>query len=145
MQKLPHTYHAQAKGSLTGTVETTSKDLPTLQIAAPVEFDGPGDKWSPEELLIACVANCLILTFRAIAQASKLEWSELTCEAKGILEMEERTMKFTEIFINASLKINSLQDEEKASQLLEKAEKNCLITNSLTAQSHLKTTISTDS
>jgi len=84
-------------GQPTGILATHSGRLTTLDIAAPKEFNGPGDKWSPEELLVASVANCLILTFRAVANASNLEWSELSCEAKGTLEMIERKIQFTEI------------------------------------------------
>ena len=106
-----------------------------------MEFDGPGDKWSPEDLLVASVASCLILTFRAIATASKLEWSELSCEVEGVLEMVDRKTQFTEIYINASLVIKSQEDEEKAAQIIEKAEKNCLITNSLTSAKHLNANV----
>lgn len=141
MQKFPHHYHASAQGQSTGTVATQSEGLTTLDIAAPKQFDGPGGKWSPEELLVACVANCFILTFRAVANASTLEWSDLFCDAKGTLEMVDRKTQFTEVFIHASLKISSQEDEEKALQLLKKAENSCLITNSLTAQTHLETNI----
>ena len=141
MQKFPHHYRAQAKGQPTGAVATNSAGLITLDIAAPKEFDGPGDKWSPEELLVASVADCLILTFRAIAGASNLEWVELSCDVKGTLEMVDRKTQFTEIFLDATLKIAAKSDEEKALQLIEKAEKNCLITNSLTAQVQLDASI----
>lgn len=141
MQKFPHHYHAQAYGQPTGSLATQSGGLTQLDIAAPKEFDGPGDKWSPEDLLVASVASCLILTFRAVANASKLEWTDLTCEAKGTLELQDRKTQFTEIFINASLTIHSQEDKEKAVQLLEKAENNCLITNSLTSKTHLKTNV----
>ncbi len=142
MQQFPHHYHAKAHGQPTGIVATHSGELIQLDVAAPKEFDGPGDKWSPEELLVACVANCFILTFRAIANASKLQWSELTCEAKGILDRVDRKAQFTEMFINVSLVTNSQEDEEKVVRLLEKAESNCLITNSLTAKTHLETNVS---
>lgn len=141
MQKFPHHYHALAQGQPSGSVTTHSGELTALDIAAPKEFDGPGDKWSPEELLVASVADCLILTFRAIATASKIEWTNLSCEAKGTLEMVGRKTQFTEIYINASLTINSQEDEEKALQVLEKAENNCLITNSLTAKTYLNSNI----
>ena len=141
MQKFPHYYHARVHGEPTGSISTHSEGLTTFDIAAPIQFDGPGDKWSPEDLLIASVAGCLILTFRAIANASKFEWTELSCEAKGTLEMVDRKTQFTEIFIHATLKTSS-DDEEKALKLLEKAENNCLITNSLTAHIHLESDIS---
>ncbi|MEJ2115154.1 MAG: OsmC family protein [Gammaproteobacteria bacterium] len=141
MQKFPHHYHAQAQGRSSGSIATNSGELTTLDIAAPKEFDGPGDKWSPEELLVASVADCLILTFRAIANASKLEWSHLFCEVKGTLEMVDRKTQFTEIYINASLTIKSQEDKEKAVKVLEKAENNCLITNSLNAKTYLNTNV----
>ena len=141
MQKFPHYYHVQAQGQPTGSLDTQSGELSKLDIAAPKQFDGPGDKWSPEDLLVASVASCLILTFRAIAAASKLEWSELSCEVKGTLEMVDRKTQFTEIHIDASLKINSQEDQEKAEQLLEKAENSCLITNSLTSATYLNTNV----
>jgi len=145
MQKYPHHYYAKAQGKPKGLVATKSGDLVTLEIAAPKEFDGPGDNWSPEELLVASVADCLILTFRAIATASGLEWLELSCEAEGVLEMVDRKTQFTEIFINATLKINSHDDEGKALLLLEKAENSCLITSSLVAKTHLKTNVTVGS
>ncbi len=142
MQKFPHHYVAQAIGQPSGTITTDSGDLEKLHIAAPKEFDGPGDKWSPEELLIASVADCLILTFRAIASASKLEWTTLTCEAKGTLDRIDKITSFTEIYLQASLQIITQSDEEKALRMLEKAEQNCLISNSLTANIHLDANIS---
>lgn len=145
MQKFPHYYHAQAMGQPKGVLETHSGELTKLYIAAPKEFNGPGDKWSPEELLVASVANCLILTFRAVANASNLEWSELSCEAKGTLDMIERKTQFTELHINISLEINSSDDKEKALKLLEKAENSCLVTNSLTAETHLKANVTVSS
>ncbi len=141
MQKFPHYYHVQVEGKPTGTVVTEAEGLPALQIDAPKQFDGPGDKWSPEELLVAAVADCLILTFRAIANASKLEWSELSCDVKGTLEMVDRKTQFTEMLIRASLQISSDADSEKALRLLEKAESSCLITSSLTANCKLETKI----
>jgi peroxiredoxin-like protein len=141
MQNLPHSYIAKAIGEPLGTITTYSGGLEKLHIAAPKEFDGPGDKWSPEELLIASVADCLILTFRAIAKASKLEWTNLTCEVNGTLDRIDKINKFTEIHIKASLQINSQSDKEKALRLLEKSEQSCLITNSLNAQIYLETSI----
>ena len=131
MKNLPHLYIAQAVGQPSGAITTESGQLERLEIAAPREFDGPGDRWSPEELLVASVANCLILTFRAIATASKLGWRDLECEAKGTLDRVDKVTKFTEIHIKVSLEIDQKSDEDKALSLLKKAEQNCLITNSL--------------
>ena len=77
MQDLPHHYHVNASAEAEGNIALKAEDLPQLVTAPPAEFGGPGDQWSPETLLVGAVADCFILTFRAIARASKLEWTRL--------------------------------------------------------------------
>ncbi len=113
-------------------------DLPGLATAPPPQFDGPGDRWSPEELLVGAVAAWFILTFRAIARASKLDWTDLECSAEGTLDRVDRVTKFTAFTVRASLTVPEGTDAEKASRLLEKAESSCLITRSLEAATHLE-------
>ena len=61
-------------GFTTASFQALSPQLPDLETAPPPEFDGPGGLWSPENLLCAAVADCFILTFRAIASFSRLSW-----------------------------------------------------------------------
>ncbi len=137
MQQLPHHYTVRAEGRPAGTITTRVDGLETLEVAAPKQFDGPGDKWSPEDMLVACAADCLILTFRAIATASKLDWVSLTCDAKGTLDSVERVTRFTDLHLTATLEIAPDESPEKAAKLLEKAEQVCLVTNSLSSRIHL--------
>ncbi len=111
-----------------------SPGAPQLPSAPPVEFDGPGDQWSPESLLTASVADCVVLTFNAIARASRLEWNEIECQVDGTLDRVDRVSRFTHFDIQARLLIPTGADAAKAKLLLEKAEKNCLISNSLNAE-----------
>lgn len=141
MQNFPHHYKVSAAANPDGVVSLQSEGLDTIASVAPVEFDGPGGKWSPETLLTAAVADCFILTFRAIARASKLEWTSLKCEVEGTLERREHVSLFTEFTLQATLAIPSGTDEERAHRLLEKAEAGCLVTNSLSAETHLDTTV----
>ena len=39
-----------------------------IESAPPKEFDGPGDQWSPEQLLTAAVADCFVLNFRTMTR-----------------------------------------------------------------------------
>ena len=84
MHPYPHRYTVSASGSPVGNVRVTATGLPDIQTAPPAEFDGPGDVWSPESLLCASIADCFILTFRAIARASKFEWSDLSCRVEAV-------------------------------------------------------------
>jgi organic hydroperoxide reductase OsmC/OhrA len=112
-----------------------------LESASPVHFGGPGDHWSPEHLLVATVADCFILSFRAVARASRLEWDSLRCSVDGTLDKIDRVTQFTGFKVSATLHLPSGSNEEKAQRLLEKAEHVCLITNSLKADSHLEATV----
>jgi len=134
MQAFPHHYRVSASGHSEGDVDVTADRVATIPTAPPPEFGGPGDRWSPESLLVAAVANCFILTFRAISRASRLDWAALRCDVVGILDRQDRVTRFTRFEIHAHLKVPPGTDEAKASRLLEKAEAGCLITNSLAAE-----------
>jgi len=141
MQDLPHHYHVMAKSDAEGDVNLSADKLPTLLSAPPAEFGGPGDRWSPESLLIAAIADCFILTFRAIARGSKLDWLSLSCEVEGTLDRVEKVTSFTEFKITATLNVPADTDEPRAHRLLEKAEAGCLITNSLSGTTHLNAVV----
>ena len=137
MQALPHNYQVTAHSASNQTVMLTSAGLPALETDAPAEFGGPGDLWSPETLLAGAVANCLILSFRAIARASKLEWKSIECDVEALLERVDRVNRFTQITLKVKLVIPSASNQAMAEKLLDKSKSACLITNSMTAEVHL--------
>jgi uncharacterized OsmC-like protein len=134
MQDYPHRYKAAARGGTAGVIDTSSPGLETIPAMPPPEFDGPGDKWSPETMLVAAVANCFILTFRAVARGSQFDWNSVVCEVTGVLDRVDRVTQFTEFYIDISLRVPSGTDEHKAHRLAEKSEQVCLVTNSLTGR-----------
>ncbi|MDH3995130.1 MAG: OsmC family protein [Gammaproteobacteria bacterium] len=145
MQDLPHHYHVSANAEAEGNIALKADDLPQLISAPPAEFGGPGDQWSPEHLLVASVADCFVLTFRAIARASKLEWSNLESSAEGVLDRVDRVTRFTSFTVRATLTVAEGTDIDKAQRLMEKAEAACLITNSLSAEAHLEAEVVVES
>jgi organic hydroperoxide reductase OsmC/OhrA len=122
-------------------VTIASERLPSLTSAPPSQFGGPGDQWSPETLLVAAVADCLILTFRAIARASKLSWLDLDCDSEGVLDRVDGVSRFTQVRLHARLTLPQGGDIERGKYLLDKAEKACLVTNSLKAEAVLTTNV----
>lgn len=139
----PHNYQADASAQVEGNVHLSCSDCTDLESAPPKEFGGPGNLWSPEDLLVGAVADCFVLSFRAIAAASKFEWTSLKCNVDGTLDKVERAVQFTEIKVNAELVIPEGADADRAQKLLEKAEQTCFITNSLKADPHLEAKITT--
>jgi peroxiredoxin-like protein len=141
MEALPHHYSVSATATSDSNVTLKAPDLPELVTAPPAEFGGPGDRWSPESLLVGAVADCFVLSFRAIARASNLDWQTLECNASGTLDRVERVTRFTTIAVDARLTVAAGTDVAKAEKLLHKAEQSCLVTNSLIADSTLTTTV----
>ena len=81
-------------------------------------------------------------TFLAIAELSKLEFVSFGAEATGKLEKAEgRGYLMTEVVIRPRLVIRRAQDTERAARILEKAERNCLISNSVTAAVRLEPSV----
>jgi len=141
MEAYPHRYAAQASAAATGSVVLTGEGLPALSTASPPQFGGPGGQWSPETLFVGVVADCFILTFRAVAAASKLEWTRLECAAEGALDRVAGVTRFTALRLTARLVLPATGDAERARVLLEKAERGCLIVNSLNVRPSLQTEI----
>ena len=142
MEKLPHYYNVTAASEPKGEVSISAAGLETITSAPPAEFGGPGNRWSPESLLVAAVADCFILSFRSVASASKLSWETLECKVEGKLERNEGSTKFTKFELKAKLTIPEEMPEEKAQRALEKAEAICLITNSLSGTTRLQSEVS---
>jgi organic hydroperoxide reductase OsmC/OhrA len=141
MQDFPHHYRVTAAANVEDNVELTSPGLVALESAGPAEFGGPGDQWSPETLLAAAVADCFILSFRAIARASRFEWLSLECKVDAVLDKVEKVTQFTDFQETVVLEIPAGADEKKAMRLLEKAERACLVTNSMKGKTHLEATV----
>jgi len=144
MQDYPHRYVATARGGSEGIIDTGSPGLESIPVMPPAEFDGPGDKWSPETMLVASVANCFILTFRAVARASHFDWNAVSCSVTGVLDRIDRVTQFTEFRIEVTLRLPAGAEEHKALRIAEKSESVCLITNSLTGKKSLEVDIGYD-
>lgn len=113
-----------------------------IEIATPPEFQGGiPNIWSPEHLFTASVLSCFMTTFLAIAENSKLNFKDFNCSAKGYLEKVDGKFMMSRIVLNPDLKILMEEDRPKAEKILEKSEKACLISNSITSQVDLNTNV----
>jgi organic hydroperoxide reductase OsmC/OhrA len=110
-----------------------------IEVATPPEFPkGIPGIWSPEHLYTAAVSSCLMTTFLAIAENSRLHFLSFRCDATGKLELVNGKYQMTEVSLLPTVEIVDPADREKALKVLKKAETNCLITNSITARVSMK-------
>ena len=111
---------------------------PNLTVDAPPEFKGHDGVWTPEHLFVASVNSCFMTTFLAIAENSKLDFVSFKASAEGKLEkLDGQGFIMTAITLHPKLLISHARDAERASRILEKAEKHCLISNSIKAETKL--------
>jgi peroxiredoxin-like protein len=118
--------------------------VPDLRTAAPADFDGPGDAWSPEQFLMAAVESCFLFTLRAVARASKVEFTSLELTGEGIIDRKDGATRFTEIVLRPRLTLRAGANRERAMRVLVKSEKACLVSASLSAPVRLEPEIVSD-
>ena len=137
MHPFPHHYRALARGGPAGVVTIEAQGLPDLATQPPPEFDGPEGFWSPETLLLASIVDCYVLSLRAVARASKLEWTSLEVDVTGVLEKVDGVARFTRFTLSPRLVLPAGTGEGLALNVLKKAKSVCLVTNSLNAEVEL--------
>lgn len=104
----------------------------TIEVATPPEFPkGMAGIWSPEHLLVAAVNSCLMTTFLAVAENSRLEFESFNAKATGKLEKVEGKFMISEITLMPVVEIKNEKDRDRALRIVEKSEAACLISNSI--------------
>ena len=110
-----HMYDIQLqwKADRMGVVSSTA--LPTsIEVATPPDFPkGIPGIWSPEHLFVAAVSSCLMTTFLAVAENSKFEYLEFSCDAKGVVDRKDGKFRVTEITLNPTVVIDNAEAESK--------------------------------
>ncbi len=140
---MSHQYNVNLKWNAERVGELSSPELNSkIQVATPPQFPkGVEGVWSPEHFFTAAVNSCFMTTFLAIAENSRLEFKEFNCNAVGVLDQVEEKYLMTEVILNPTLVIKKEEDKEKALRVLDKSEKACLISNSITSKVSLNPTV----
>ena len=141
MHPYPHRYAVSARGAAAGSVTVFGDGLPALDTAPPPQFGGPDGMWSPETLLAAAVADCLILSFRGVARAARFEWADLSVSVDAVLDRVAGQSRFVSFVTHATITLQKGGDRAVAEALLERAEQGCLVANSLSGTRSLKVTV----
>ena len=110
----------------------TSVGKPELEVSSPPEFKGEAGIWTPEDLFVASVNVCTLLTFVAYAQHKGLELVAYESAAEGVLENVEGKYRFTEVCLHPHVVVKTQTDIDRAREIMDSAHKGCLVSNSIT-------------
>jgi organic hydroperoxide reductase OsmC/OhrA len=105
-----------------------------IHFTSPPAFGGLEGRWTPEDLLLCAVASCYTTTFRALADNSKLVYTDLQVEVESAIRKADNGYNFGEVLIRANLTIPHEEERERAIKLLYKAKEKCLVSRALSVE-----------
>lgn len=118
-------------GEKAGNLSSENKD--TFRVASPPEFKGESGVWTPEDLFVAAIDSCVLMTFSTFAKHRKLMVQSYTSNAEGFLEFVDGGYRFTRVVLRPQVVLQREEDRELAETVLRDAHQKCLISNSISA------------
>src|SRR4051812_44311754 len=105
---MPHPFPHRYDLSLTWTggeaSELSSGRRPVIAGGPPAQFDGNDEtRWSPEHLILAALAQCLMLTYFALNKRAGIETKAYASKAESVLDKTKDGLVFTSFKIVVSL------------------------------------------
>jgi organic hydroperoxide reductase OsmC/OhrA len=134
-------------------VNTVWQEDRTVQVESPVLTDiittvipppfkhGVRGSWSAEHLFLASIASCFTHTFQNLAELSELPFDSFSCNISGDAEMVNGVFAFHKALLFPTLVIPLETYRDKAESVLEKAERSCIIGNSVKTKVVIETKI----
>ncbi|HTB30763.1 MAG TPA: OsmC family protein [Bacteroidia bacterium] len=139
-----HTYNIHLKwtgnnGTGTETYRGYSRDhtistggKPELLASSDPHFRGNKERYNPEEMLLASVSSCHMLSYLHLCAVNKIVVVEYSDHPIGkMIESPDGSGRFEEISLNPAIVVTEKAMIEKATALHHEANKLCFIANSL--------------
>ncbi len=125
------TYQTQLQwvGDKAGILQSGEK--PNFRIASPPEFKGEAGVWTPEDLYVAAIDSCVLMTFSTFARHNNLSILSYTSDAEGFLEFVDGNYRFTKVILRPKIALKHADEIELAKKTLHDAHQKCLISNSI--------------
>jgi len=112
---------------------TSAPGKPDIEIGSPPEFKGEAGVWAPEEMLVAALNACMMLTFVSFAQSKGLAFVAYESAAEGLLENVDGKYRIVEVSVRPDVVLRSEADIAAARTIMAEVKANCFISNSITA------------
>jgi organic hydroperoxide reductase OsmC/OhrA len=113
--------------------ELSASNKPTILGSSPVEFGGDGVNWSPEELFVAAVSQCHMLTYLFLCARAGIVVETYRDRAVGTLEVEGASHgQFQKVELHPEVVLAS-GDPQQATVLHVDAHQHCYIASSIRA------------
>jgi len=107
-----------------------------LAIGLAPEFGGRVESLNPEELFVAAINGCLLMTFSYLLQRSKIRIESYEADAEGQVQKDSDGLRFVEVTVRATATVKDPGVAERVCELTQLAEKYCLVSRSVSCPVH---------
>jgi len=105
-----------------------------IEASAAPQYKGDPSRSNPEELFVASLASCQMLSYLALAARGGVTVLAYDDRAQGTLTIADKKMRFTEVVLRPRITIAAGSDEAKARALVHAAHEACFIANSVACE-----------
>ncbi|MFB6209740.1 MAG: OsmC family protein [Candidatus Nanohaloarchaea archaeon] len=102
----------------------------SLDVSVPEEFGGVDSLATPEDLFLSSIENCIVATFKTIAERKNLEFETIESSSRAVLDRGKDSRPIVDK-AEVDVVLKGIADEEKAEEVREAAMKNCFIHRSV--------------
>ena len=102
---------------------------PDLPVSSPPVFGGEAGQWTPEDLLLAAVESCVLLTTLFFVKKNQIGLKAYTSTARGPMTKGPSGLRFTELTVAIAATVAAPEDAAKLEQAIHLAEKYCPLSN----------------
>ena len=112
---------------------------PELQGSADPAFRGDAAKWNPEDLFLAAISSCHMLSYLALCARNGVNVLEYEDRATGVMKEDGKGGgRFEEVLLHPMVVVGAADQVERAIALHERAHALCFIANSCSVPIHHK-------
>jgi organic hydroperoxide reductase OsmC/OhrA len=111
------------------TIESAGK--PSLNGSADAHFRGDASKYNPEDLLVASLSACHLLSYLAVCSRAGIVVIAYEDDASGEMTLIDGKIRFREVMLHPRVTIADAARIDEALALHERAHTECFIANSV--------------
>ena len=104
---------------------------PDISVSSPPEFKGPQGNWTPENLYIASIETCLMLTYLSYCRSRQVEVVSYASSAEGVLEPVSGVQVISKVTVRLKIVVKSQAHLAQAKEIAGFIHEKCFISNSV--------------
>jgi organic hydroperoxide reductase OsmC/OhrA len=110
---------------------------PDIHGTADTAFRGEAERWNPEDLFLAAIASCHMLSYLALCAREKISVVAYEDETTGVMKEDGRGGgRFEEVVLHPVVTIANAEHLDRARELHERAHELCFIAASVSIPIH---------